>query len=271
MKLVHEYLRSVALLSDTHVGSRYGLCPYKYLTSTQDELSAAINPGQKQLYESWLAYVRRMDEMKVDTVFLIGDICSGTNFRESGVHMMTTDMNEQVEMAASLLEPLCKGRKVAVWSGTPYHESRDFRIHQLLAEYLNGRFYGPMSNLKLEPSKKVVNVAHATTSALVYPETVLSRDIMFMKEAEALEKLYKINAIIRGHRHSYVEIHKHDVHYISLPCWEAFTPYYKNVQWYFKNQPDIGGALMLLDEEHRLRFMHFLYPAPKISDKLVSG
>jgi len=271
LKLEHEYLRSIALLSDMHVGSRYGLCPKKYLSPTGDELSMAMNTGQKALLESWNLFTSKMKEMQIDTVFLVGDVCAGANFKEGGVFMMTTDMNEQVEMAAQLLESICKGKKVAIWSGTPYHEARDFRIHQLLAEYLNGKFYGAMSNMRIEPTKKIVNVAHATTAAMVYPETVLSRDILFMKEAEALGKLYKTHAIIRGHRHSFVEIHKHDVHYISLPCWEMFTPYYKNVQWYFRNQPDIGGALMLVDVEERLRFMHFLYPCPKIADRLVPG
>ena len=254
-----------------HVGSRYGLCPKKYLSPTGDELSMAMNAGQKSLLESWNLFLTKMKEMEIDTIFLVGDVCAGANFKEGGVYMMTTDMNEQVEMATHLLEPLCKGKKVAIWSGTPYHEARDFRIHQLLAEFLNGKFYGAMSNMRIEPTRKVVNVAHATTSAMVYPETVLSRDILFMKEAEALGKLFKTHAIIRGHRHSFVEIHKHDVHYISLPCWEMFTPYYKNVQWYFRNQPDIGGALMLVDIEERLRFMHFLYPCPKIADRLVPG
>jgi len=271
MRLEHKYLRSIALTADLHVGSRFGLCPGAYISPTGDELGMAMNAGQKNLLESWNLYVAKMKEMKVDTVFLVGDICAGANLKEGGVFMMTTDMNEQVEMATSLLKPLCKGKKVGVWSGTPYHEARDFRIHQLLAEYLDGKFYGSISNMRLEPTKKIVNVAHATTQAMVYPETVLSRDILFMKEAEALQKLYKIHAIVRAHRHSYVEIHKHDVHYISLPCWEAFTPYYKNVQWYFKNQPDIGGALMLIDDQERLRFMHFLYACPKIADRLVSG
>lgn len=270
LKLEHEYLRSIALISDTHVGSRFGLCPEKYVSVEEDTI--APNRGQRQILESFRDYSRRMrDDFKIDTVFLVGDMMAGLNIKEFGVFMKTTDMNEQVEMATQVLNILCKGKRVAVWSGTPYHEARDFRIHQLLADNLGGKFYGSISNMRLEPTSKIVNVAHATTQAMVYPETVLSRDILFLKEGEALGKLYKTSAIIRGHRHSYVEIHKSDLHYISLPCWEAFTPYYKATQWYFKFQPDIGGALMMVDVKERLRFMHFLYPCPKIADRLVSG
>jgi UDP-2,3-diacylglucosamine pyrophosphatase LpxH len=270
LKLEHEYLRSVALVSDMHVGSVFGLCPERYVSGVGGEVSKAMNAGQKQLLESWKDYVVRMKKFKVDTVFLVGDIFAGVNFAENGLHLITADMNEQLEMACELLKPLVGGTKVCVWSGTPFHDSRDFRIHKVLAEYLNGKFYGAVANVKLDGVDKIVNVAHATTDAIVYPETVLSRDIMFLKEAEALGKLPKINAVIRAHRHSYVEIHKHDLHYISLPCWEAFTPYYKAVKWYFKFQPDIGGAVMLADDQKRLRFMHFLYDCPHISDKVVN-
>lgn len=270
MRLVHEYQRSIALLSDTHIGSRFGVCPTGYVTeATKNPIMA--NPGQENLAASFEKYWLKMEEMKVDTVFLIGDIMAGTNFKEQGVYMMTTDINEQVAMATLLLKKHCTNKKTYVWSGTPYHESRDYRIHESLAKDLGGRFMGSISNMMIVPSKKTVHVRHATTSALVYPETVLGRDIIFLKEAEALGKVPKVDAIITGHRHSYIEIHKASVHYISLPCWEAYTPYYKATMNYFKYQPDIGGGLMLLDTENRLRFMHFLYDCPHISDVVVRG
>ena len=270
MRLVHNYQRSIALLSDTHIGSRLGVCPSGYVTeATKNPIMA--NPGQENLASSFEKFWDKMDEMKVDTVFLVGDIMSGINFKEMGMFMMTTDINEQVAMATLLLKKHCIHRKTYVWSGTPYHESRDYRIHETLAKDLGGQFMGSLSNMMLKPSKKTVHVRHATTSAMIYPETVLGRDIMFLKEAEALGQVPKIDAIITGHRHSFIEIHKASVHYLSLPCWEAFTPYYKATMNYFKYQPDIGGALMLLDSDNRLRFMHFLYQCPKITDRLVSG
>lgn len=269
MKLVHEYLRSIALLADMHVGSRFGLCPKNYVSESKNPIS--MNPGQGELLASWEKYWKVMDSMQVDTVFLDGDIMAGTNFKELGAFMMTTNMNEQVAMATRLLAPHVSNRKVYVWSGTPYHESKEYQIHESLAKDLRGKFMGPLSNMEIRPSTKIVHVRHASTSAMVYPETVLGRDIMFLKDAEALAQIPKISGIITGHRHSYIEVHKYDVHYISLPCWEAFTPYYKATMSYFKFQPDIGGALMLLDTESRLRFMHFLYPCPKISDAVVRG
>jgi hypothetical protein len=44
-----------------------------------------------------------------------------------------------------------------------------------------------------------------------------------------------------------------------LPCWEFFCPYDGAVKMFSKWQPDIGGAILLADEELRLRPMHFTY------------
>ena len=121
MKLKHEYVRSVAMVADMHVGSRFGLCPAKYETSTGDTISHAMNTGQKQLLTYWNDYVAKMRSFNIDTVFLVGDVFAGVNFKESGLYLMTTDLNEQLEMACELLKPLVKNTKVCVWSGTPYH------------------------------------------------------------------------------------------------------------------------------------------------------
>jgi len=271
VKLVHEYARVIALISDLHIGSRYAVCPENWETEEGTNLSKMANQGQKELLKHWNNFVKTCNELNVDTIFILGDVCAGVNPKECGLHMMTTDLNEQCKGAETLLEPLCKNRNVGVFSGSQYHESRDFRIHENIAKHLGGKFYGAIANIRLEPTDKIVNLAHRTTEALVYPETSLSRDIMFEKEAEALGKLYKTHAIVRGHRHSFVEIHKYDLHYVSLPCWQAFVPYEQAVRWYFKFQPDIGGVIMFVDMNGRLRFWHFLYPCPHIADKIVTA
>jgi len=270
-RLIHDYERIVALISDLHVGSRYGLCPEDFVAEDGTRISSSMNDGQRKLLSYWYDYINKMNDLQVDSVFILGDVCAGANPKESGRFMLTPDIDEQVQMAIKLLTPLCEDRKVAVWSGTAYHESKEVRVHKFIAEALNGQFLGAIANVQLEPTDRVVNVAHRSTEAMIYPETALGRDMMFQKEAEALGKLFKTHAIIRGHYHRYVEVHKWDLHYISLPCWQAFTPYEQAVKWYFKFQPDIGGGVMFVDIEGRLRFWHFLYDVPHIADEVVIG
>jgi len=273
LKLTHEYKRVVALISDLHVGSRFALWPEDY-TSPFDKsnISAMMNPGQKRILSYWKDFVKTCIDFKVDSIFLVGDATAGYNPKEHGMYMMTTDIEEQVEATVRLLEPLCKGRKLAVWRGTPYHESlaTNIKIHKAIAERLDGTYFDAVANLKLTPSKRVANVAHKSTGAVMYPETAMGRDMLTLKEAEALGYLpTKIDVIIRAHRHKWCHIHKRGVHFIQLPCWQAFIPWYGAVRWYTRMQPDLGGAIMLIDSKDRIRVFHFLYPAVHIADRTL--
>jgi len=269
LKLEHEYKRIVAFISDLHVGSRFAVFPKGFHGKEGSNISRSMNQGQRDLLKYFKNFTRKCDELKVDTIFIVGDVVAGTNPKEQGLFMMTSDLDEQVDASVKLLEPLCEGRKVGVWSGTQYHESRDYRIHGTIARALGGEFFGNIANIKLIPSNKVVNITHPASSALVYPETPMSRDMLFFKEAEALGKIPKVDVIVRGHRHMFCHIHKNAIHYIHLPCWQSFVPYEGALKNYSRWQPDLGGVILLIDMEDRARVFHYLYPNVHIVDRVV--
>jgi hypothetical protein len=100
----------------------------------------------------------------------------------------------------------------------------------------------------------------------MYPETTMGKDIMLHNEAVAEGKTIHVDYIIRAHKHSYGEVHRRNNRAIQLPCWQMFVPYDGAVKNYFKWQPDIGGFLMLFDEQLRAQTMHFIYPSiPDVS------
>jgi len=272
INVTNKYKRVIALLSDVHIGSRYAVFPDNYITEDGDKLSNARNAGQLKLLKCWKDFSTICDKFKVDSIFLVGDITAGMNPKELGMYMMTTDLDEQVDASVLLLKPLCENRKVGVWSGTTYHESlaTNVKIHKRMAELLDGRYMGNLSNVRLTPSRKIANITHKSTGAVIYPETVMGRDMMLFKEAEALGLIPKIHVIIRGHRHKWNYIHKVDQHYIQLPCWQAFIPWKGITRWYPRMQPDIGGALLLIDSKDRIRVWHFLYAPVHIADQVKS-
>lgn len=271
--LKHKYKRVIALVSDLHVGSRYAVFPERYSSEGGNDLSAMMNSGQKKILEYWNDFLRVCKDLKVDSVFLVGDATSGMNPKEFGLFMMTTDLDEQIEAAEVLLKPLFRGRKAAVWSGTPYHEAltTNIKVHKKIAEDLGATFMGPIANVRLKPTGRIANVTHKSSGAVIYPETAMGRDIMLFKEAEALGYIPKIDVIIRGHRHQWNYIHKNYLHYIQLPCWQAFVPYYGALRWYARYQPDIGGAILFIDDKDRIRVWHYLYPTVHIADRTRSG
>jgi len=269
VKVSAEYERSICLISDLHVGSRYALCPEKWLSREGGSFDSLMIDAQRKLLEYWNDFTYKMrHDFKIDTVFIVGDVCAGVNPKQYGAGLITSDLTEQVEGAIKLLTPLCKGRKVHVWSGSLYHEDPIYQIHKDVADAFNGTFHGYLANLKLTPSNKIAFVTHESSIAPVYPETATARDLMHMAKALMLEKIPKINVVIRAHRHISDYKHKKDFHFINLPCWCCFTPYPRIARYYFLMQPDIGGALLLLEKKtHRIRVIMFDdYPVPHVAD-----
>jgi len=263
------YKRVVALVSDLHVGSRFAICGPVWLDKEGGNIGAARNEGQKRIYEHWKFYLRMCNKWNVDTVLLLGDLISGTNFYERGIQQMTTDLDEQKRHAIDLLVPLCKNRKVFAVSGSTYHESTDTRVHYDIAEALGGTFLGSIANLKLKGTNRTLNVAHGASGAWVYRTMIMSRDALHLLEAMQLGKVPKVDMIIRGHWHQFIHIHREKIHILQIPGWQAFVPWRGALRSYGKFQPDIGGVILFVDKEDRMIVLPFtMKDIPHIGDPL---
>ena len=265
-------VRSVALISDTHIGSDYAPWPEEPIyTDTGKNLSGMASPAQLQLLKGWYSFVDTCDEFKVDTVIHLGDACQGCNPKEGGVDTVTPDMNYQVDAASAFLEPLVRDKLYYQFSGTRYHEALNYKIHDDLVAKLapickQATFYGKFANLHLRDTNKTLNLAHACTSALMYPSSSLDREITFTKVAIAEGKIPKPDYIIRGHLHKYIHLDYFDMHGLQLPAWQAWYPLGDKVRLYGRTQPDIGGVILLVDKDSRSFILHFTYKSPKVVD-----
>lgn len=264
-----KFKRALAFISDTHIGSRYALFPDEFTTDEGNKI--IISDPQKQILDYWQEFQRACDYWGVDTVFHLGDALHGLNVKERGEGLMVSDLNDQMEACKILLKPLIKGRQFIVVSGSGYHESVDTKIHKTLAKELKGYYAGLIKNIKLKDTNRTINIAHGTGGSFVYMSTNLDREGLFIKVAEAHNKLPKIDAMFRGHIHLFEHIHLPQIHLVQLPCWVAFQPMKLTVQLYGKKQPDVGGVILLIDDEDRMIIYHYLMKnVPRIGDGLVS-
>ena len=106
-------------------------------------------------------------------------------------------------------------------------------------------------------------VQHGQSSAFIYREQRMGRTGLFIKWAEALNKIPKIDAVVQGHWHQFIHIHANKQHLIQLPCWQLFTPTRYALREFGKFQPDIGAVIIFVDEKARIRVWHYLYDPPK--------
>ena len=276
--------RSIALVSDTHVLSDYALVPREplYASKFGDDgrwlnPPEALSKGQIEIQEDWYdKFLPICDEFRVDTVMHFGDACQGCNPREGGIDCLTPDIDYQIDAVEAVMKPLVKGRIYHQLSGTLYHEALDVRIHRELVRRLKpickaAYFHGKFANIAFKGTNKIMNCAHAATSALIYPATVIDREMTFLKMAVAEGRVPKADYLVRGHLHRYIHIDYPDIHGIQLPGWMTWFPLGDKVRLYGRTQPDIGGMILLIDKLNRTILLHFLYRTPNIIDFVRSG
>lgn len=274
-RLKINFKRVIALISDTHVLSDFALCPDGVINEeTGKNISAMRSAGQLQLFKYWNDFVNVCNFWGVDMVIHVGDAIQGCNPKNAGRNTLDPDIDVQTDACVSLLEPLVKNRSFHCVSGSLYHESVDSKIHYRLCKDLKGiasrsEYHGAVYNSRIKGTNKVINVAHCSTGAAIYRSTILDREALFLKVAEAEGRFeWKTTIMIRGHLHCFLHLDNGNTHMIQVPGWQAWYPLRDKVRLYGKMQPDIGGVILFIDDDSRLTLHHYLYPCPHISDSL---
>jgi len=271
----------IGLLPDIHAGETRAVCVPEFKFQDQGGMwqTWKANEAQLMLHELWKRNIEMFRKYHVQHIFVIGDAFGGTNYREEGAFIFLKPQ-DQVRLAADLLQEMWEGLDKTVdfyiWRGTAYHEDKAGRreMHEELVEVLRARgipakFMYQASYVTLRGGKSVYTdeervrrlfIAHEAPTGLVYPATLMSRDINWCLESEASGTTLPVDAIIRGHCHHWLHVDHSGIHALLLPCWLGHTPYKSTVKYFFKLQPTLGGAMMLMDEYGRLQFWGGSYP-----------
>ena len=118
------------LLGDYHCGHCVGLTPPKWqwratAGHTRRDKIATIQAEQWAWYA---ATIKRIGP--VDLVLANGDLIDGSGHRSGGTEQITTDRQEQTDMAVECLRAI-KARQYVMTYGTAYHtgDEEDFEDH----------------------------------------------------------------------------------------------------------------------------------------------
>ena len=276
MKLEIDVVRSIACFSDMHVGCYYSLAPEEEVVLSKEATYSPElrNPGQRVLNQYYNDAKKLCDQFEVDTVFLLGDLLDGFSPAERGPSMVNNSISAQEEMLLNLLEPLVTNRQTHLVSGSRYHESEEYKVYGSIAKAIKPWskevfYHQVVGNIKLRPTEKVFNIAHESTSGMLYTATLLDREQIYIKYAEALGKLPHIDHHIRGHLHKFYHIDTGYMHLTQVPAWKTWYPIKNKTGLYGRMQSDIGFVIILLDAKGRSYFKNFVWNAPHIADPLV--
>lgn len=250
------YKRSIAVITDTHIGGKHALMLPKWENPEGQVFKA--NKLQRYIYDFWRYFLEKCNEYKVDTVIHLGDAVEGYNRKEAGFNLVLSNLDDQIDCCVDILKEIVKNRKFYIVSGTTYHEATEVKIHKTIANRLGGTFCGYIADLKVKEVGKTINIAHKGSNAMIYLSTTLDREAVFLKMAEGLNKFPKVDIFLRGHLHVFDEIHQRKIRLIQCPCWKAYEPSGIFTGIVGKRIPDIGGLILLFDSENRLQVLHYL-------------
>jgi hypothetical protein len=194
----------------------------------------------------------------------VGDTFGGQNPIENGAYIILPEMDDQLAASEIVLGEMIGNRPNYHLSGTTYHEIKAglHKYHLELAKNLKGEFLGPHAYLEFECPKRTrrIFISHEAPTGLCYPATLMSRDITWALASEARGDTMPIDAIVRAHIHKWLHVDHDGKHAVQLPCMLGHVPYKQTIRYYFKLQPTIGAAMMLIDKYGRLHFWGGSYP-----------
>jgi hypothetical protein len=251
---------AIALIGDLHFGSIYA--PLQQFR-TFDGRTVLPSPEQQELNQIFSWCVDRIRYWHCDSIFFLGDLIQGKNIKDMARSLVTADLDEQQDMAINYLRPVCEKMKVYGVSGTGYHQSVDTEIEKKIVTELGGEFLYKMAWLTFRDSKRVINLAHQSATATIYPFGALEREAAQMMKTYGEGKFeHRPDIIIRGHRHLFGHLHTTSYHFILVPSFQLWYPF--NLSYYGSNQPDIGIVILFIDSEDRIIVHHYTRSTAKL-------
>lgn len=272
----YTYTHRIGFLPDIHAGETRAVMLKGFVN--REGQPQMPNRVQELINLQWKRTAKLFDQYKVQAICVVGDAFGGINRLESGRYMFLR-IPDQVRMARDLLLPMAKDRKVFVWRGTMYHEyprnvgeAHEELVSKLREEGVDAKFMGPHSYMDFVGPKRTrrMFISHEAPTGLVHPATLMSRDIQWALSSEARGTTLRVDAIVRAHLHTWLHVDQSGMHAVQLPCWLAHAPYKQTIKYFFKLQPTIGGAMMLIDDVGRMKFWGGSYPfSPNQAERLA--
>lgn len=249
LKASKKFLDKHGFLADLHCGSKEGLRPPSWWNKkTPDAI--------KWMWDRHLIYRDYLKSLKLDALWLVGDLTQGKNLRDGATGLITADMSEQVEMAIECIEEY---RGVApVWfrvGGTVVHETSDGPL----------KAFDEHFGLKIPPDRQFVEDVelrigrclhvshHPEGKKALYFASMQERTAREAALASMLHGLPDAAFIVHAHYHRKAQTMAYNKMVCAVPCFCLQQPY-AQIGGFFSLQPEVGVATLLPSNDERFGF-----------------
>lgn len=230
----------IGIIGDMHVGSIYGLAP-------REKAKSVLH---KWLIDCWDTVIEEFNNEEIDKLVLIGDNVDGYGSKDSTT-LWETDVDNQVDYSVQLLQGLILNRKVEILGcgGSGYHKGKGtgFDGDKQVTKRLNGKYHQDILYIETPYG----NIAFRHTSK--NPNTEMTN---ICQRTQA--GLFKIDVLVGGHLHRFMDYTKAYVRIIHTPCWQYPTNFMGGI-W----EPVSIGGLILDIGKSGISSIPILFPIPK--------
>ena len=210
----------VAIPSDLHCGHIVGLTPPDW----QGSVDLASRDSRKKMahiqQEGWARYVAAMKKNKPDACIWNGDLVDGKGKRSGGCEQITTDMNEQVEMACDCVRAANATENYFI-RGTPYHTGDGEQFEDNIAKEFNTKAH---DHPPIEVGGVIIDAKHKVGASSI-PHgrfTSVAKEVLWNILWAAHDGAEKADVIVRSHVHYFGHVDwfigPSQVHAITTPA-----------------------------------------------------
>ena len=216
--------KRILVISDLHCGHHKGLTPPDWHWSTSD------NPYRQSVCDfqrwSWDKYTDILNRNKpFDILFANGDMIDGKGDRSGGTELLTTDRDEQADMAAECIKPIGARKKIMTY-GTPYHTGASEDWENVVAHktksQISSHAYADVNGVVISLKHKIgsSSVPHGKATALL--KQAVSND----EWCREYEEHPRATVFIRSHCHYYTAIDMGSSYFFRTPALQGMGSKY---------------------------------------------
>lgn len=217
--------KKILAISDLHAGSMVGLTPPAWQVHETTHKTRRNKFASLQSI-AWEWYVQELKKIgKVDICFVLGDCIDGQDKKGAGAGQITTDLEEQAEMAIEALRWI-KAKKYVFVYGSNYHvASEGIDIENYIASSLGGTIG---NHEFVDVNGVVFNLKHkcGRTSIPHGKGTLLHKQKLWEQMWSEYKDFPRSDVLLRGHVHYFYSVQDSKYLMMTCPCLKTLGDRY---------------------------------------------
>ena len=247
MMATRKATKRLLFMGDTHCGAVTGLLPPQYQSEETEPVAGPL----------WTWYSETVAEIgPVDALCLTGDLVDGPGVKDLGNGHVSTDTEEQANIAASALA-IVKARRTYAVYGTPYHTVTTWSAENMVARLIGARI---ADSQYLQVYGRRISIRHVVgRSDTPYGQGTLAHKELIRDLMTALQDRQEpADIVVRGHVHTYAAIDDGDRWGIIVPALQLPGSVFGRTQrpWRYR----VGMVLLEISPDGAVNMQRRLMP-----------